>query len=313
MSKSQIDSATLVAAMFAGALGLLLLPGPFAWLASLGGLVLLLLLLSYDQDGYRSWFQSLAFSAVCGFCCAVASGAVLQSLAARGEIHLANGQWSTEWMPIGFVFASAVFLGIDRARMSSREPLEMRLARSRTAPPPGFIPREPLPRVAREATPPQPLERPLEQAVQPPAPQPAPVAPQYTAPVSSQTEAPEPVRPARLTPEPIVSQAVISEHAQPVPPRAEPLPAEPVGLGPAPIIPRTGKEAMIYVTLVGEGLNVLRSVKAEHLGRDFYRIVEPMPEGEAWEYQPGQVVRCKKKNLSSGKALVAIEEAPRAR
>jgi hypothetical protein len=65
--------------------------------------------------------------------------------------------------------------------------------------------------------------------------------------------------------------------------------------------------------LLGEGLNVLRSVQAEHLGRDFYRIVDTMPENERWEYQPGQVVRCKKKNLSSGKGLVAVEEAPRAR
>jgi hypothetical protein len=37
-----------------------------------------------------------------------------------------------------------------------------------------------------------------------------------------------------------------------------------------------------------------------------------MPEGENWEYAPGQVVRCRKKNLSSGKGLVAYEEAPRA-
>ena len=49
------------------------------------------------------------------------------------------------------------------------------------------------------------------------------------------------------------------------------------------------------------------------MGKDFYRIVEQVPEGEAWEFQPGQIVRCQKKNLSSGKALVAIEEAPRAR
>jgi hypothetical protein len=67
------------------------------------------------------------------------------------------------------------------------------------------------------------------------------------------------------------------------------------------------------VTLVGEGLNVLRAVGAEHLGRDFYKIIEPMPDGEVWQFAPGQVVRCKKKNLSSGKAMVAIEEAPRAR
>lgn len=78
------------------------------------------------------------------------------------------------------------------------------------------------------------------------------------------------------------------------------------------MIPRTGKETTIYVNLVGEGLNLLRSVKAEHVGRDFYRIIDEMPEGEKWEYQPGQVVRCKKTKLSTGKGLVAFEEAPRA-
>lgn len=69
---------------------------------------------------------------------------------------------------------------------------------------------------------------------------------------------------------------------------------------------------MIYVTLMGEGLNVLRSVRAEYLGRDFYMITDEMPEGETWQFQPGQVVRCTKKKLSSGKAMVATEEAPRA-
>ena len=79
---------------------------------------------------------------------------------------------------------------------------------------------------------------------------------------------------------------------------------------PLPLPP--GKETDIYVALVGEGLNLMRTVKAEHVGRDFYKIVEPMPEGEHWEYGPGQVVRCKKRNLSTGKGLVAVEEAPRA-
>jgi hypothetical protein len=87
-------------------------------------------------------------------------------------------------------------------------------------------------------------------------------------------------------------------------------PVEPQRVNPVPV--PQGKPALIYVTLVGEGLNVLRSVNAEHLGRDYYRIVDVMPEGETWQFQPGQVVRCKKQNLSSGKALVAIEEAPRA-
>lgn len=81
---------------------------------------------------------------------------------------------------------------------------------------------------------------------------------------------------------------------------------------PAPPPPPPAPQMDIYVTLVGEGLNLMRTVKAEHVGRDFYKIVEPMPEGETWEFTPGQVVRCKKRNLSTGKALVAVEEAPRA-
>ena len=82
------------------------------------------------------------------------------------------------------------------------------------------------------------------------------------------------------------------------PPAAIPIPA--------------GKETLIYLNLVGEGLNVLRTVRSEHLGRDFYRILDDMPEGETWEFLPGQVVRCKKQKLSNGKGLVAFEEAPRA-
>jgi hypothetical protein len=56
----------------------------------------------------------------------------------------------------------------------------------------------------------------------------------------------------------------------------------------------------------------MRSVQAEHIGKDYYLIVEPRPAGEAWEFTTGQVVRCQKRNLSSGKGLVAVEEAPRA-
>lgn len=98
------------------------------------------------------------------------------------------------------------------------------------------------------------------------------------------------------TPEPVL----VREDPVPPPPHPSPLP-----------IP-SGKETNIYVNLTGEGLNLLRSVRAEHLGRDYYRIVDTMPTDETWEYPPGAVVRCKKKNLSSGKALVAYEEAPRA-
>jgi hypothetical protein len=33
-----------------------------------------------------------------------------------------------------------------------------------------------------------------------------------------------------------------------------------------------------------------------------------MPDGEEWRFMPGQVVRCKKEKLSTGKAMVAVEE-----
>jgi hypothetical protein len=74
----------------------------------------------------------------------------------------------------------------------------------------------------------------------------------------------------------------------------------------------SGKEVSIYVNMMGEGMSVLRAVRAQHLGRDFYIIVEEMPTDETWEYATGRVVRCRKKNLSNGKGLVAYEEAPRA-
>jgi hypothetical protein len=127
---------------------------------------------------------------------------------------------------------------------------------------------------------------------------PVPTPAQPVSPPPSQTPAPAPA-PVLIREEPVV----------PVPP---PAPVLPPVAQPAPMPIPSGKETNIYVNLTGEGLNLLRSVRAEHLGRDYYRIVDTMPSDEMWEYPPGAVVRCKKKNLSSGKALVAYEEAPRA-
>jgi hypothetical protein len=57
---------------------------------------------------------------------------------------------------------------------------------------------------------------------------------------------------------------------------------------------------------------MMRDVVAQDLGRGYYLIVEQMPEGETWQFQTGQVVRGQKRNLASGKHLVAVEEARRA-
>jgi hypothetical protein len=288
MQKFQIDSVTLVVAALAGALALLLISGPLAWMSSIGGLVLLLILLSFDQEGYRTPFQSLAFAAVCGFSTAVASGIIFQLLANHGEVHLANGQWVTEYVPLTCAFATAIFWAVDRMRMNARKvgPVRVPRALGDTSMFPGAVP------------------GPAEPVRYAPA-----EAPARVQEVSHSTVEPSP-------PEvPVAASA--EEHDIPTATSffataPEPEPHRPLSPGPEPIIPRTGKETTIYVSLLGEGLNVLRSVRAESLGRDFYRILDEMPEGETWQFQPGQVVRCKKKNLSSGKAMVATEEAPRA-
>ncbi len=122
------------------------------------------------------------------------------------------------------------------------------------------------------------------------------------------------VPPVPFPPSPVSAQVALEPEAAPPAEMPAPAPeaATPPPPPPAAIPVPPGKIIEIFVNLVGEGLNVLRRVRAEHLGRDFYRILDEMPEGENWQFQPGQVVRCRKTKLSSGKALVAFEEAPRA-
>ena len=307
MSKSPMDAATLLVAAIASALALMLLAAGFGELASIGGLILLLVLLAYDRDVYRSLFQSLAFSAVCGLCLTVACAAIYQRLAAHGEVHLANGNWSREWLPITCAFATAIFWAIDRARMSGRVAPDLPTVARRQEPATSFVPTSvPAPSaVPAEPTPTAPPLRSL-------TPEPAPSATMYgeaapfTYKAAASASSPPEFNPV-VPPEAAQKSSAEAVRQEPVAPNfpAETLPPQAI---PAP----RGKQTLIYVTLVGEGLNVLRSVNAEHLGRDYYRIVDTMPEGETWQFQPGQVVRCKKQNLSSGKALVAMEEAPRA-
>lgn len=118
---------------------------------------------------------------------------------------------------------------------------------------------------------------------------------------------PVPAPPAVQRPDPSQPRLVRDEPA-PVPPEVQSAPEPPPGA----VLLKGGKQVDIYVNLLGEGMPMLRSVKAESLGRDYYHIIDTMPNNERWEFKPGQVVRCQKRSLSSGKALVAVEEAPRA-
>ena len=264
MSKSQIDSVALIAATLAGGVALLLLPSGLLWITSLIGLILLLILLAYDGDERRSVFQTVAFSAVCGFCLTLVSLAVYQFLFKGSAPEL--GQLTRTWMPLTYLGATVLMLLVDFARMTARNKSDQQFDASR----------------------------------------------------SSITAIPLNIRPARPVPQnvpaspaPVVELPTEAIHPEPIEPRLV-RNSEPTRPAPEPVAVKPGKEVSIYVNLLGEGMNMLRSVRAEHLGRDYYRIIEPMPDSEHWEYGPGQVVLCRKKNLSSGKALVAVEEAPRA-
>ncbi len=272
MSRSQVDAVGLLVAVLGAAVALTLLPGPFAWLGSICGLLLVFTLLAYDGEGRRTLFESLAFSAVFALAATVAAAIPLRIMAvSQGRPAAFEGTLANEWLPLFWLGVTILLWPIDRARMSGRVQYSAEPSMAAT-----------LDQAKREA-----IVAAYRQT-QTPVPQPAPPSMPDRTPV-----APAPVR---------QDEPVSLLHATP--------PSAPVQPSPVPV--PSGPETTIYVTLVGEGLNVLRGVQAEHLGRDFYKIIEPMPKGETWQYGLGQVVRCKKKNLSGGKALVAIEEAPRA-
>lgn len=237
-----------------------------------GGFTLLLILFAFDIPT-KSMFQSFAFACAGALAAAVALIPIYPHLGLDLGVPLIDVAWFVALLVIFFV---------DRVRAGNNpapHPATIYGPSVYSAPPP--VPPSP-------ATP-----------YAPPPPAPAPV---YTA--------PPPPPPPAPRPEPVQPHLVRDEPAFPTaPPPPSATPAEPPS---GAIALKGGKQVDIYVNLLGEGMNMLRSVKAESLGRDFYHIIDVMPENERWEFKPGQVVRCQKRNLSSGKALVAVEEAPRA-
>lgn len=67
----------------------------------------------------------------------------------------------------------------------------------------------------------------------------------------------------------------------------------------------------IFVALVGEGVDVWRPVRAEHLHGDVYRITDQpyAREIEVWQFEPGDEVVCQTVVLSEGPVLVATGSA----
>lgn len=64
---------------------------------------------------------------------------------------------------------------------------------------------------------------------------------------------------------------------------------------------------IIYVELVGEGVDVWRPVEATIEAGGTFRLPDEAPEDETWRFPPGGLVRCELKRLSDGEALVASE------
>src|SRR5437763_14198633 len=118
MPNSQIGSLALIAATITGGVSLLLIPSGLLWMTSLIGLILLLVLLAYDGDERRSVFQTVAFSAVCGFCITLASIAVYQFL--LKSIAPEFPQLARTWLPVTYLCATVLILLVDLARMSAR-------------------------------------------------------------------------------------------------------------------------------------------------------------------------------------------------
>jgi hypothetical protein len=48
----------------------------------------------------------------------------------------------------------------------------------------------------------------------------------------------------------------------------------------------------VFVALLDEGTQVWRPVAAEPAGAGVFRLIGSVPDGEAWDFQPGERVRC---------------------
>jgi hypothetical protein len=287
VKSSRIESLTLVAAVIGAAmLGSQTMAIGYG-AAAVGDVAILLALFTFDSAASRSGAESIAFAGVGSFCLLTPfmfiAYTVLGASVPLAQLPAGVKSDSSNWVIFGtWLVGTLILFAVDRFRLSARE--SMSLSDSGLAASPDMKPF--ITSAAPSAYRPAPIR--VDPVVAPPTPPPTYASPPaVTPPVAASA--------AAIIPDPA------GEFAMPLAPPPPSITAIP-----------PGREAVIYLNLVGEGLNVLRTVRAENLGRDYYRIADVMPEGEQWEFTPGQVVRCRKKSLSNGKHMVAYEEAPRA-
>ena len=65
--------------------------------------------------------------------------------------------------------------------------------------------------------------------------------------------------------------------------------------------------SQVYVALLDDGVEAYRPVTAEAIGPMLYKLTGDVPDGEKWEFQPGEIVRCEDRVFTGGnRGLVAI-------
>jgi hypothetical protein len=292
MAEFRNEPALLVNTVIAVGLALLISPLSFGLPTTVGGVILLLILYAYDQGTRRTVGQSLAFAAVAALPFTLAIAVGIQRIADRRDLET--------WLAVIWLCATVIGMAIDRARMSARA-AQLPVAPAATAtaapvPPPSPVEVAPQPSWTPRPAPARTASAPkYGLGLSGPAP-----APSFQAPpeVVNRSEPPRP-EPAPVEPTPVtrpeLERTVVSEP-------------QPVTTPPPPPQAQAAEEIAIYINVIDQGISLLRSVRAEHIARDIYRIVDSKPEGEIWRYEPGQTVRCRRQKLSSGKALVAFEE-----
>ena len=73
----------------------------------------------------------------------------------------------------------------------------------------------------------------------------------------------------------------------------------------------TEKTAEIYVSLLEEGTPTARPTHAIPLSNGLFKILPTSnydPEDEIWEFLPGTIVRCEKRNYRGDDYLLAVEK-----
>jgi len=71
---------------------------------------------------------------------------------------------------------------------------------------------------------------------------------------------------------------------------------------------KDNNEGTIYVYLLSEGTDVWRPVNAVHLYENLYRITSPKIEDEQWQFESGDLVRCKEKSSETNEPFLAAFE-----